>query len=263
VSTAPRSAWSPRLWGYHLALLVVLAATVSLGYWQWHVSQGRKASQVASEAHATPVALSRIYGHDEAFPDSALGKPALITGTWVDSGTVYVRRGDHYWVATPIAVGGATRPAIYVVRGSSPTPTAPAVHGSTTVVAWLEPEMQGDSAVRPHSDILPVLQMTLAAPHVRQDLYDGLAIVADREAAWPDPTANDGTTGLTPVAAPLPKADTTTGLRNLLYAFEWWAFGMLAIYMWWQMIQDRLHPGRRQRQPASEATQDDVVPSKP
>ena len=45
----------------------------------------------------------------------------------------------------------------------------------------------------------------------------------------------------------LPGADASTGLRNLLYAFQWWVFGLFAIFMWWRWLMEdvlgRARPG--------------------
>jgi surfeit locus 1 family protein len=264
------SPWSPRLWGAHAVLLVVLAGTVMLGYWQWHVSRDHRADQVASLAHETPRPLTDVLGHDASLQATDQGRPVTITGTWVDSGTLFVQQdAGGYWVITPIAVGAATDPAIYVVRGSTTTRTAPPVSGSTTVVGWLEPDWQDSSPVPAGlpADVLPRLQLSLAAPHVHQDLFGAYAVVADQEGSWQVATSNDGTAALTSVPSPAaPKPDATTGLRNLLYAIEWWLFGCLAVYIWWRWIQEQLHPelrGRGQGGTASETAQDDAVPSKP
>ena len=29
-----------------------------------------------------------------------------------------------------------------------------------------------------------------------------------------------------------------TGLRNLLYAIEWWFFGAFAAFIWWRWVRD-------------------------
>jgi surfeit locus 1 family protein len=29
-----------------------------------------------------------------------------------------------------------------------------------------------------------------------------------------------------------------TGLRNLLYALEWWFFGLFAAFIWWRWVTD-------------------------
>ena len=52
-------------------------------------------------------------------------------------------------------------------------------------------------------------------------------------------TTAAGTAGLAPASAEhLPGADASTGLRNLLYAFQWWVFGAFAIFMWWRWLME-------------------------
>lgn len=263
------SPWSPRLWGAHVALVVVLAATAMLGYWQWHVSRDHRADQVATLAHEAPRPLTDVLGHDDSLLAKDQGRPVTIAGTWLDSGTLFVQQDTGgYWVITPIAVGSSTDPAIYVVRGSSSTTTAPPISGTTTVVGWLEPDWQDSSPLTGGlpSNVLPRLQLSLAAPHVHQDLFAAYAVVADREASWQVTTTNDGTSGLTPVPSPTPpQPSKLTGLRNLLYAIEWWLFGCLAVYIWWRWIQEQLHPAQQAADDGagSPSTQDEVVPSKP
>jgi surfeit locus 1 family protein len=260
----PVKPWSPRLWGAHALLVVALAATVLLGYWQWHVSRDHRASQVASFAHEQPKPLTDVMSHNDPFPGSELGRPVEISGTWVPGSTVYVHHDGGYWVASPIAVGaaGPSTPAIYVVRGWSPTPTSTDASGAVTVVGWLEPGEDGDTIdTHPHDDILPAMQLSLALAHTDRDLFSAYAVVADHQATWTVTTQNDGTTGLRAVAEPAaPKADPTTGLRNLLYAFQWWVFGCFAIYIWWRHVRDVTHPAPDD-EPASSDAQTDVVPS--
>jgi len=51
------------------------------------------------------------------------------------------------------------------------------------------------------------------------------------------------------------------GLQNLLYALQWWVFGILAIYIWWRWCQEQLHP--REGDPADRSAMDAQVPSGP
>ena len=44
--------------------------------------------------------------------------------------------------------------------------------------------------------------------------------------------------------ASLPKAETFTALRNLLYAIEWWVFGGFAVFLWWRWCRDELERQR-------------------
>jgi surfeit locus 1 family protein len=190
-------------------------------------------------------------GNNDPFPGGELGRPVTISGTWVKGATLYVSQpGGGYWVISPIAVGGdASAPAIYVVRGSSPTTTSTEPSGPVTVVGWLEPDVSDMSLTdtNPSDDVLPQLQLSLAMPHVHQDLYGGYAVEADQQGGFSVATHNDATAGLRPVAEPAaPKADPTTGLRNLLYAFQWWLFGCFAIYVWWKHVREVTRPVEEQ-----------------
>jgi len=55
-------------------------------------------------------------------------------------------------------------------------------------------------------------------------------------------TGMAGLDAVTP--ARLPGADASSGLRNLLYAFQWWVFGAFAVFMWWRWVQEEVL-GRR------------------
>jgi cytochrome oxidase assembly protein ShyY1 len=47
--------------------------------------------------------------------------------------------------------------------------------------------------------------------------------------------------GLEPASAEhLPSADATSGLRNLLYALQWWVFGAFAVFMWWRWLEEEV-----------------------
>jgi hypothetical protein len=36
----------------------------------------------------------------------------------------------------------------------------------------------------------------------------------------------------------LPAASRFTGLRNILYAIEWWVFAGFAVFLWWRLVRD-------------------------
>ena len=42
--------------------------------------------------------------------------------------------------------------------------------------------------------------------------------------------------------AALPTPSRTTGVRNLLYAVEWWVFGAFAAFIWWRWRRDATNP---------------------
>ena len=265
----PPTWWSARLWGAHLIAVLIVAVTVLLGWWQWTVSEGHKSDKSAALAHATPVPLNDVFGHNDAFPGEETGRPAILEGTWLPADTVYVSgHQGGYWVATPLQVGSAAAgdaAAIYVVRGwiDDPASAPAAPSGAAKLVGWLQPpENAGLVDDKPGDDVLPELNIANAMHHVQQDLYSGYAVVADHEGGWPasDTAVNDGSAGLEAAQLnAMPQASFTTGLRNALYALEWWVFALFAIYIWWRYVREATAP-----QPAPEAAdepQEDPVPS--
>jgi cytochrome oxidase assembly protein ShyY1 len=239
----------------HAATLLALAAAVLLGIWQYGVWQHGREDQTTALIDAAPRPLSRVLSADEAFPADAVGRPVGFTGRWLPRSTVYVadrslhgRRG--VWAVTPVAVCPATDAsgcrigsAILVVRGWSPSvhaaPTPP--RGAVRVTGWLQPaEGSGVSDPHPGDDVIPDLRVADAIQHVDQDLYGGYVIArtvrpTDRAGSTVGPGSLEAVT-----PASLPKADTSTSLRNLLYALEWWVFGGFALYAWWRWCRDEV-----------------------
>jgi cytochrome oxidase assembly protein ShyY1 len=262
---------APRYWGAHLLALVLTAAAVGLGVWQYDAWQERRAAEAVDLTRAEPLPLDEVMGPDDPFPGNRVGQPVVLDGTWVPGGTVFVSGReqdgrDGYWVVTPLGVPGAGDPAIPVVRGwvadvaDAPAPPT----GRAQLVGWLQPtEGTGEVDDDPSDDVLPQLRTADVIQHVDQDLYGAYAVVADRVAPgdWPvgEAATNDGTGDLvTADLAQLPDAGRFTALRNLLYAIEWWFFGAFAVFVWWRWTQDV------RRQPDTEPEpQDHPVPSEP
>jgi len=61
------------------------------------------------------------------------------------------------------------------------------------------------------------------------DLYAGY--VVRRDSRPPDP--------LSVVPPPLPEPSTWAGLRNLMYALQWWVFAAFVAFMWWRIVVRR------------------------
>ena len=243
-----------RLWGLHALAVVATTAAVLLGLWQYDAWGSRRDDQAASLADAPAKPLSHVMSSDDPFPGDAVGQPVELAGRWLPRSTLYVAdRGMHgkrgVWAVTPVEVCSdgtagsacAGAPAVLVVRGWTPTPkdAPPPPTGPVQVTGWLQPgEGSGVSDPDPTDDVIPELQIADALQHVDQDLYGGYVIA---KAVSPSPTGP----ALTPVTpASLPKAETFTALRNLLYAIEWWFFGGFAVFLWWRWCRDELERQR-------------------
>jgi cytochrome oxidase assembly protein ShyY1 len=265
VSRSTASPWAPRFWPVHLLALSLVCAAGLLGFWQYDAWRDQRASEARDLTRATPLGLDQAIGPDEPFPGDLVGQPVIVDGVWVPDGTVLVsgREGDGregYWVLTPLAVGGPDAPALPVVRGwtASPDDLPPPPDGPVELVAWLQPpEGSGVPDEDPTDDVIPEVRTADLVQRVDQDLYGAYAVVADEVApgAWPvgDRALNPGTDGLEPATLEqLPDVGRTTALRNLLYAAEWWLFGLFAAFIWWRHLQDARGSGQRT---------DDPVPS--
>jgi surfeit locus 1 family protein len=238
---------APRLWALHLLAALATTAAVLLGLWQYGVWQSHREDRTATLVHERPVPLDTVLTSDEAFPAPAVGRPVSFTGRWLPQDTFYVAdRRLHgrtgLWVVTPAEVcdtgsSCAGRPAILVVRGWTPrqdrAPAAPT--GAVRLTGWLQPgEGSGSADPDPADDVLPQLRIADVVQRVDQDLYGGYVV-----ARTPAPA------GLEPVTpGSLPKPDTSTALRNLLYAIEWWVFGGFAVFLWVRWCRDELERDR-------------------
>jgi cytochrome oxidase assembly protein ShyY1 len=217
-------------------MLVALAAAILLGLWQLNVWQAERTASAIDLTKDRPVPLTGVMGGDSPFPGDAVGKPVTFSGSWLPSGTVYVkgrydagRRG--FWAVTPVVVG---RSAMPVVRGWTPTTRVPQPHGPVHVTGWLEPsEGQGEADQNPHDPVIGSMRIASLVEHVDTDLYSAFVI------------AEQAGHGLAPVRPPSSEqVSLWTGLRNFLYGLQWWFFGGFAVFIWWRWCRDQLEGPR-------------------
>ena len=219
--------WAPRWWPGHLLVLVLLGAAVLLGSWQYDTGQGERADAARDLTRGDPVPLTSVLGPDDPFPGDRVGQPVTLSGTWVPEGTVYVVRDVGFWVVTPLAVDGSDA-ALPVVRGVSDSATSEPVSGTAELTGWLQPpEGTGATDDDPDDDVLPQLRVADLVQRVDLDLYSGYAV------------ATEPTPGLSAATlSQLPDAGQLTGIRNFLYALEWWVFGGFAVFVWVRYLLD-------------------------
>ena len=181
--------------------------------------------------------LEDVIGPDDPFPGDRVGQPVTVSGTWVPDGTVFVSGREHdgqdgYWVVTPLAVGEpGRRRRSRSCSGGWPIPDdAPRRRPARpTVTAWLQPpEGTGDVDDDPTDDVLPQLRIADLIQHVDQDLYGAYGVVrAAPSRVWPRRRSRS-----------CPTSARFTGVRNLLYAIEWWFFGGFAAFIWWRWVTE-------------------------
>ncbi|WP_139306514.1 SURF1 family protein [Nocardioides exalbidus] len=217
--------------GAAVLALVLISLAGMLGKWQYDAWQAHRDAEARDLTGVAPVPLTDVMGNDDPFPGMDVGRPVDVAGTWIDGG-FWVADRDHdgtpgYWAVAPLEVGNA---AVLVVRGWAPEPSPDllAASGDASITGWLQPP-EGSLVVDddPTDDVFPEIRVADAVQRVDVDLYS--AYVISQEPA-------DGLQSAELEA--LPEASSFTGIRNLLYAFEWWVFGAFAAFIWWRWRRD-------------------------
>ncbi|MGI8434219.1 MAG: SURF1 family protein [Nocardioidaceae bacterium] len=217
-----------RAMGLLLVAVALMSVMVWLGLWQLGAYDQHQRDSSVSAEHQQPVPLDQLLGPDQAFPSAAVGRPVEVSGRFV-TGQFYVRSFDGavrtYAVVTPLLT--STGSAVLVVRGSSDVAAARAPSGQVRVTGVLEPS-QAAAAPLSNDRVTNGIRIAGLVSEVSRDLYDGYLVATDGVSA----------TELAAVEPPLPQASRLAGLRNLLYAVQWWVFAAFVAFMWWQTVKD-------------------------
>ncbi len=221
---------NPRALGLAAVGLLLIAAMIWLGFWQFRVYDNHQHADAKAALAKPIVPLGALLGPDDAFPSDAVSRPVRVSGRYLPTNQIYVRHlpgaADRYAVATPLVTASGS--AIMVVRGSSESPSAAAPAGRVMVSGILEPS--GESGGSPNAArIADGLSISSLVNSVRPDLYSGYLVLRSSN---PEQSPN-----LAPVTPPLPDPSRWSGLRNLLYACQWWVFALFVVFMWWRMTE--------------------------
>jgi surfeit locus 1 family protein len=249
--SAVRRATARATWPVHVLALAGIVACLLLGRWQLHVWQDHRARNSAEVTGQAPVPLDSVLGPDAAYPDTGLGRPVVVEGTWIPAETVLVsgqQQGSAtgYWVVTPVLTSSGSE--IPVVRGwradRYDVPVAP--RGKARLVGLLQPSDDSGPVDDVHDRVLPALSITSLLPLMHHDPYGGYAIATSR--AVPGGPSRTGMSGLAPAEPPhLPGANGSTALRNLLYALQWGVFAAFVVFMWWRWLTEDVLTARERQ----------------
>lgn len=243
---------SPRLLPLHALGLAAATVAVVLGFWQLEAWQAQREEAARDLTALAPVRLDDVLDADDPFPSAGVGRPVEVRGEWLPGSTFLVservlEEREGFWVVTALAVCGegagcGSAPAVLVLRGWAATEddVPPPPEGPGAVTGWLQPpEGSGRPDPDPTDDVLPEVRIADAIQRVDQDLYGAYVVAETAEPA----AASRGLAPVTPASLPSPSS--STGLRNLLYAIEWWVFGAFALFVWWRWSRDELQRSRQ------------------
>jgi cytochrome oxidase assembly protein ShyY1 len=238
---------SPPLVAVVVLALVAAAVCGWLGVWQWDRAHAR-ASTVRDDA---PVPIAEVLG-PSTDAASVIGQAVTVTGTWGDDASV-VRGREVDGVPSVLLVRSLVVPAdqtgtgfearIAVLVGHQPDGElvcADTSEGTVTVSGYLR-----------SSEPPPLVVQAVEEPGGCGARYTSVLSVAELAQTWPGPLysavliADGGATGWTS----MPDRDPVTrlNLQSLLYAAEWWVFGLFALVVAFRWVRE--NGPHREREP--------------
>ncbi|NNU44401.1 SURF1 family protein [Ramlibacter montanisoli] len=224
-----------------IAAVIGIAATASLGFWQWDRGQQRTALHAAMEARGRTAAVTPAELLAAREGDAALvHRPVVLRGEWVAAHTVFLDNRQMnavpgFYVVTPLRLAGS-QAVVLVQRGWAPRnftkreqlPAVATPAGPVEVRGRLAPppaklyafDTEEKGAIRQNLDLarfraetgLPLLPLSV-------------------QQAGP---ASEGLLRQWPQAA-------SGAEKNYGYAFQWWALAALIaiLYAWFQFVLPR------------------------
>ncbi|GGB83117.1 hypothetical protein N798_09420 [Knoellia flava TL1] len=233
-----RTATKPRNLALLAVAVLVVIAFVQLGRWQLGVAEDEALRESLERARSQqPVAVETVLRPHSDFPGELSTRPVTATGEFgTDQVVVANRRLDGrtgFWVVAPLRVAstGATLP---VLRGfvTSPSDLPPVPSGSVTVTGGLAPPESPYAGQAPPEGQLGSVDTSVLVGRWPGDLYNAFVFQQEESPAAPPTTLGSME------RVPTPSGETGFKWRNAAYAFQWWAFALFALYMWWRIVRD-------------------------
>jgi surfeit locus 1 family protein len=224
---------APRILGLTALALVMVAGMTTMGVWQLDVYRQSQSDDAAQVANARPAPLDSLLSPDQAFTARADAHPVTAEGTYDEQQIVVDRGAGRPWLVAPLVTDSGS--AILVVRGLLTGPAAatgrnlpPPPTGAVRVVGSLQPSEGRGNDTNLADNRVPTLSTAQLISDVRHDLYSGYVVLTGQT---PRSTLPEAT-------PPQPDASFTAGLRNLMYALQWWLFAGFVIFLWWRMVRE-------------------------
>jgi cytochrome oxidase assembly protein ShyY1 len=249
----------PGVAGLTLLAVAALVFCVLMGRWQIGVYTDEQDEARADRQAAAAVPLTELWQPGEAFHDDLADRSVTVEGTFTGDQWWVEGKGqggrDGFWLLSTLRVAGQDA-ALAVVRGWAPQvgELPPAPSGAVTLDALLEPSDSTEYSEREVDGVPVIASVRIAALLNELDypLYSGYALNRTPALA----------AGLDLAEGPDADVSWTTGLQNLSYAWQWWAFAAFVVFMWWRMSRDVVasHRARREESgPTGPAEEREVV----
>lgn len=235
-----KTATKPRHLKTAVLAVLLIAAFLWLGNWQW-ASAHNKASQkaLAQAQQQKVVPLDELLKPQTEFPNDKSLRPVSVSGVYDQAKTQLVagrvfNGQPGFWVMTPLVVDG-TGARLPIVRGfvrqpgNLPKPPS----GNVTLEGALAPgESVSQQTGLPEGQIGSI-DMGLLLNEWGGTVYNAFIFSTKQTPATP---SQPGTLTVQHVPPPTPQAHLE--LRNAAYAAQWWVFAVFTVFMWFKTVRD-------------------------
>ncbi len=233
-----RTATRPKWLALLVLALLLLGVGIQLGRWQLAVAHDRAREDVVREAQERPVEpIADVLAPHESFPDDGSGQRISTTGEYDPAQQMLVAGRllggrEGLWVVDRFVVA-ETGANLAVVRGWVAPGEAPPAPPSGTVdlVGSLAPGEAPDVATGLPAGQVGSIDLSKLVNRWPGELYNAFAFATEESVGGVPVTL----AGIERVPPPLP--DISLGWRNLMYAVQWWLFGLFALWMWMKMVR--------------------------
>lgn len=248
----------PRLLRLFVVMLVLVAAFVWLGDWQWRTAHNKANRQVLETSAAQARRpLDDVLQPQTEFDNARSLQPVRVTGHY-DAGKTElvagrVLDGAHgWWLMTPL-VADSTGARIPVVRGfvTSTSGLPKPASGSVTVEGAVAPSESVSTLGSLPDGQIGTIDMGLLLNEWGGRVYNGFIFSTKQTPA--DATA---ATALHHVPPPVPTRS-KIDWRNAAYAWQWWIFAVFAVFMWWRQVREEHEEDRLAAQAGDPASSDE------
>ena len=220
-----RTALTPRWLAALLALIVLVAAFIVLGGWQWDRTQDILAAE--RSAAAAPIDLADLVDDQGSGNNADIGRRVNLQGTFTGDELLLANREldgqAGVWVVTRFELDGGQ--TVAVVRGwlSDDASPAPLSGQSVNIQGVLHPNeefYEGANATR-----VVTVDSAALADAWGEDVIDGYVMLGGDQ--------GDAARGI-PVLVPptVQVGDVPFPLQNFFYAIQWWVFAAFAVVVY-------------------------------
>lgn len=207
--------------------IVFMAVMAGLGWWQYSAYDAQQRDDARAAMRREPVPVDDVLGPDQQFRVEANSRPVTALGSYDGAEQFYVEDMPGsplaYAVGTPLVTQSGS--ALIVIRGASDQPNASVPEGSIQVEGVLSPSASSGSPLDGQR-ITDGVRIPALLSEVSADLYAGYVVLRSSEPA----------DSLEPIVPPLSEPSRWAGVRNLLYALQWWVFAGFVAFMWWRIV---------------------------